>query len=134
MTITAADMDRKAVNIIKGLVMDATRQAKSGHPGGAMSSADMVYVLFKEFLRFDPADPTWFNRDRFVLSAGHESMLLYALLTLRGWLGVEDLTAFRQFHSRTPGHPEVGDTPGVECTTGPLGQGFAMRISAVKYD
>jgi transketolase len=128
MTTTVADPDRKAVNVIKGLVMDATRQAKSGHPGGPMSSADMAYVLFHEFLRYDPHDPIWFARDRFVLSAGHESMLLYALLALRGLLTVEDLIAFRQWGSRTPGHPEYGDTPGVECTTGPLGQGFAMAV------
>jgi len=126
MTTTA--LDTKAVNVIKGLIMDATRKANSGHPGGAMSSADMVYVLFKEFLRFDPADPTWFNRDRFVLSAGHESMLLYTMLTLRGILSLDDLAAFRQFGSRTPGHPENFQTPGVECTTGPLGQGFAMAV------
>ena len=93
-----------------------------------MSSVDMAYVLFKDFLRFDPADPAWFNRDRFVLSAGHESMLLYALLTLRGILTLDDLAAFRQFGSRTPGHPENYQTPGVECTTGPLGQGFAMAV------
>lgn len=120
--------DSKAVNVIKGLVMDATRKAKSGHPGGAMSSADMAYVLFKDFLQYDPNDPAWFKRDRFVLSAGHESMLLYALLTMRGILGIEDLAAFRQMGSRTPGHPENYETPGVECTTGPLGQGFAMAV------
>jgi transketolase len=91
-----------------------------------MSSADFAYVLFKEFLNFDPKDPKWFNRDRFVLSAGHESALLYALLTLRGSLSVDDLKAFRQFGSKTPGHPEHDMTDGVEATTGPLGQGFAM--------
>jgi len=121
-------LDTKAVNVIKGLVMDATRKANSGHPGGAMSSADMAYVLFKDFLRYDPADPAWRNRDRFVLSAGHESMLLYALLTLRGILSLDDLKNFRQLGSRTPGHPENFQTPGVECTTGPLGQGFAMAV------
>uniref|UniRef100_I2Q0A4 Transketolase n=1 Tax=Desulfovibrio sp. U5L TaxID=596152 RepID=I2Q0A4_9BACT len=128
MTVNAAAIDAKAVNAIKGLIMDATRKAASGHPGGAMSSADMAYVLFKDFLRFDPADPAWFGRDRFVLSAGHESMLLYALLHLRGILGMEDLTRFRQFGSKTPGHPENYETPGVECTTGPLGQGFSMAV------
>lgn len=121
-------LDTTAVNVIKGLVMDATRKANSGHPGGAMSSADMAYVLFKDFLRYDPADPAWFNRDRFVLSAGHESMLLYALLAMRGLLTLDDLKAFRQLGSRTPGHPENDQTPGVECTTGPLGQGFAMAV------
>ncbi len=128
MTANVAAIDAKAVNVIKGLVMDATRKANSGHPGGAMSSADMTYVLFKDYLRFDPADPAWFNRDRFVLSAGHESMLLYSLLLLRGVLSMDDIKQFRQFGSRTPGHPENGDTPGVECTTGPLGQGFSMAV------
>ncbi len=114
------------VNIIKGLIMDATRKANSGHPGGAMSSADFGYILFKEFMNFDPDNPDWFNRDRFVLSAGHESMLLYSLLTFSGFLTLEDLQQFRQWGSRTPGHPEHDLTPGVEATTGPLGQGLAM--------
>lgn len=125
---TNAAIDARAVSAIKGLIMDATRKAASGHPGGAMSSTDMAYVLFKDYLRFDPADPHWFNRDRFVLSAGHESMLLYALLHLRGLLSMEDLTRFRQFGAKTPGHPENYETPGVECTTGPLGQGFSMSV------
>lgn len=122
------EKDRLAVSVIKALVMDATRKANSGHPGGPMSSADYAYVLFKEFLRFSPDDPTWFNRDRFVLSAGHESMLLYSLLTFTGQLSLDDLKKFRQWKSRTPGHPEVHLTPGVEATTGPLGQGFAMSV------
>lgn len=120
------ELDQFSVNVVKGLIMDATRKADSGHPGGAMSSADFAYILYKEFLRFDPADPIWFNRDRFVLSAGHESMLLYSMLTLTGFLTVDDLKEFRQYGSRTPGHPEHDMTPGVEATTGPLGQGFAM--------
>ena len=123
-----AALDAKAVNCLKALVMDATRKANSGHPGGPMSSADMAYVLFREFLRLDPADPAWPNRDRFVLSAGHESSLLYGLLHYCGFLGMDDLRDFRQLHSRTPGHPEVGVAPGVEATTGPLGQGFAMSV------
>jgi transketolase len=118
--------NQDTVNIIKGLIMDATRKANSGHPGGAMSSADFGYVLFKEFLNFDPDNPDWFDRDRFVLSAGHESMLLYSLLTLAGFLNMDDLKEFRQWGSRTPGHPEHDMTPGVEATTGPLGQGVAM--------
>lgn len=126
MTTTASDLDLKSVNVIKGLIMDSIRTANSGHPGGAMSSADFAYILFKEFLRFDPRDPAWFNRDRFVLSAGHESALLYALLVLRGTLEVSDLQAFRQLGSKTPGHPEFDLSIGVEATTGPLGQGFAM--------
>lgn len=126
MTTNASQIDLKSVNVIKGLIMDTVRASNSGHPGGAMSSADFGYVLFKEFLKFDPADAGWFNRDRFVLSAGHESALLYALLTLRGILTIDDLKAFRQFGSKTPGHPEHDMTDGVEATTGPLGQGFAM--------
>lgn len=126
MTINASPIDLKSVNVIKGLIMDTVRASNSGHPGGAMSSADFAYVLFKDYLNFDPQDSKWFNRDRFVLSAGHESALLYALLTLRGALGIDDLKAFRQFGSKTPGHPEHDMTEGVEATTGPLGQGFAM--------
>lgn len=123
-----AELDAKAVNHLKGLIMDAVRKANSGHPGGPMSSADMAYVLFREFLRFDPADPSWANRDRFVLSAGHESSLLYGLLHYCGFLDMDDLMSFRQLNSRTPGHPEVGVAPGVEATTGPLGQGLAMAV------
>ena len=126
MTTNASQIDLKSVNVIKGLIMDTVRASNSGHPGGAMSSADFAYVLFKDFLQFDPSDAGWFNRDRFVLSAGHESALLYALLTLRGILTIDDLKAFRQFGSKTPGHPEHDMTDGVEATTGPLGQGFAM--------
>ncbi len=126
MTTNASQIDLKSVNVIKGLIMDTVHASNSGHPGGAMSSADYAYVLFKEFLNFDPKDAKWFNRDRFVLSAGHESALLYALLTLRGILTVDDLKAFRQFGSKTPGHPEHDMTDGVEASTGPLGQGFAM--------
>ncbi len=121
-------MDRKAVDVLRGLIMDGTRKANSGHPGGAMSSADMVYILYKYFLRFNPEDTAWFNRDRFVLSAGHESMLQYALLHFCGHLDTLDLKNFRQWGSRTPGHPECGITPGVEAVTGPLGQGFCMAV------
>ena len=121
------DKDQFAVNVIKGLVMDGVRNANSGHTGGAMSSADFVYVLFSEILKFDPKNPNWFNRDRFVLSAGHESMLLYSVLNLMGWLKKKDLKQFRQLDSKTPGHPEV-KLPGVEATTGPLGQGVGMAV------
>ncbi|ACV68142.1 transketolase [Desulfohalobium retbaense] len=121
-----SEHDQHNINVIKGLIMDATRRANSGHPGGAMSSADFAYILFKEYLKFDPQDPDWPDRDRFVLSAGHESMLLYSLLRLVGYLNDDDLQSFRQYKSRTPGHPEHDLTPGVEATTGPLGQGFAM--------
>ncbi len=123
------DLHRVTVNTIKGLAMDAVQAANSGHPGMPMGAADMAVVLWREFLSHDPADPTWFNRDRFILSAGHGSMLLYSLLHLSGYdLSVDDLKQFRQWGSKTPGHPEYGHTEGVEITTGPLGQGFASGI------
>ena len=116
-----------ALAVTKGLIMDMVRKANSGHSGGPMSSADFAQILFTEYLQFDPDDPNWFNRDRFVLSAGHESALMYALLYQIGWLNKEDIENFRQLKSRTPGHPEV-EIPGIEATTGPLGQGFAMAV------
>jgi transketolase len=109
--------------------MDAVQKANSGHPGMPMGMADAAYVLWTQFLRFNPKNPDWFNRDRFVLSAGHGSMLLYSLLHLTGYdLPLEQLKQFRQWDSLTPGHPEYGLTPGVETTTGPLGQGFANGV------
>jgi transketolase len=124
-TWSPEDKDHYTVSVIKGLIMDTVRKANSGHTGGPMSSADFATILFKDYLQFNPKDPNWFNRDRFILSAGHESALQYVLLHLIGWLDLDDLKQFRQLHSKTPGHPEVG-IPGVECTTGPLGQGFGM--------
>jgi len=121
------DKDQFSLAVIKGLIMDTVRNANSGHTGGPMSSADFAYILFTEYLNFDPNDSEWFKRDRFVLSAGHESALLYVLLTLIGWLNIDDLRRFRQLHSKTPGHPEV-EINGVEATTGPLGQGMGMGI------
>ena len=121
------DKDQFSLAVIKGLIMDTVRNANSGHTGGPMSSADFAYILFTEYLNFDPNDSDWFKRDRFVLSAGHESALLYVLLTLIGWLNIDDLRRFRQLHSKTPGHPEV-EINGVEATTGPLGQGMGMGI------
>jgi transketolase len=118
----------KTIAVVKGLIMDGVAKANSGHPGGAMSSADYATILFSEFLNFNPDDPRWFNRDRFILSAGHESMLLYSLLHLNGFISLDDIKNFRQFGSLTPGHPEVHLTPGVEATTGPLGQGLAMSV------
>jgi transketolase len=117
-------------NAIRFLAIDAVEKASSGHPGMPMGMADVATVLFSRFLRFDPADPAWPDRDRFVLSAGHGSMLLYALLHLTGYEGMtsEALKAFRQWGSKTPGHPEYGHTPGVETTTGPLGQGLATAV------
>src|SRR5258706_12806448 len=129
MPTTSVDLAQLSVNTIKFLSADAVEKAKSGHPGAPMGAADMAYVLWSKYLRFDPSDPQWQNRDRFVLSAGHASMLLYSLLHLFGFdLSMEDLQSFRQWGSRTPGHPEHGHTPGVEATTGPLGQGFANGV------
>ena len=122
------ELDKKTVAVIRSLIMDGTRKANSGHPGGAMSSTDMAYILFKYYLRYDPDDARWLNRDRFILSAGHESMLLYSLLHLQGYLAVDELKRFRQMNSLTPGHPEHGLTPGVDATTGPLGQGVGMSV------
>ena len=128
MATVAIDKDQRAINIAKGLIMDTVRHANSGHTGGPMSSLDFTYVLYKDFLKFNPDDPEWIDRDRFVLSAGHESALLYTMLVYVGWLGVEDLKKFRQMGSRTPGHPERKLTPGVEATTGPLGQGVGNAV------
>lgn len=117
------------MNAVRALAMDAVQQAESGHPGAPMALAPLVYLLFTRHLRHDPFDPAWPDRDRFVLSNGHASMLLYAALYLSGYdLTLEDIKAFRQWGSRTPGHPEHGLTPGVETTTGPLGQGFANAV------
>ena len=117
-------------NAIRALAMDAVEQAKSGHPGLPMGAADIATVLFTRFLKFDPADPAWPDRDRFVLSAGHGSMLIYALLYLLGYgeMTIEEIKRFRQMGSLTPGHPENFITPGVETTTGPLGQGLANAV------
>ncbi len=120
--------DQQLINVLKGLVIDGVHKANSGHPGGPMSSMDLAYLLYTEYLRFDPEDPEWMGRDRFILSAGHMSMLQYTMLYGVGWLTVDDLKDFRQLHSKTPGHPENFMTPGVECTTGPLGQGVAMSV------
>jgi transketolase len=116
-------------NAIRALAMDAVQQAQSGHPGAPMGMAEMAVALWREHLKHNPADPAWPDRDRFVLSNGHASMLIYAALHLSGYdLGISDLRAFRQLHSRTPGHPEVGVTHGVETTTGPLGQGISNAV------
>ncbi len=125
----SAHLDQLCINTLRTLAMDAVQKANSGHPGMPMGAADMAYVLWTRFLKHNPADPDWPNRDRFVLSAGHGSMLLYSLLHLTGYdLPLEELKNFRQLGSRTPGHPEYGLTPGVETTTGPLGQGFANGV------
>jgi len=122
-------VDQLAVNTIRTLSMDAIERARSGHPGAPMGLAPVAWVLFSRFLRHDPADPSWPDRDRFVLSCGHASMLLYSVLHLTGYdLSLDDIRAFRQWGSRTPGHPEYRQTPGVEVTTGPLGQGCATSV------
>src|ERR1700712_5942087 len=125
----ATDLDNLSVNTIRFLSVDAVQKANSGHPGLPLGAAPMAYVLWTWFLRFNPQDPHWPDRDRFVLSAGHGSALLYSMLHLYGYdLSLDDLKQFRQLHSKTPGHPELGETAGVETTTGPLGQGLANAV------
>lgn len=120
---------RELANAIRALSMDAVQKAKSGHPGAPMGMADIAEVLWRDFLQHNPTNPAWLDRDRFILSNGHGSMLLYSLLHLSGYdLPIEELKNFRQLHSKTPGHPEIGYTPGVETTTGPLGQGLANAV------
>ncbi len=122
-------IDQLCINTLRFLAVDAVEQAKSGHPGMPLGAAPMAYVLWDRFLQHNPNNPAWFNRDRFILSAGHASAMLYALLHMTGYdLSLEELKHFRQWGSKTPGHPEYGHTPGVEATTGPLGQGFAMGV------
>ena len=126
---TTPDLDQLCINTIRTLALDAVQKAESGHPGLPLGAAPMAYVLWTRFLRHNPKNPKWENRDRFLLSAGHGSMLLYSLLHLTGYdLPLEELKNFRQWGSKTPGHPEYGLTPGVEVTTGPLGQGFANGV------
>lgn len=127
--MTYTEVDQLSINTLRALAMDATQQANSGHPGLPMGAAAMAHVLWTRFLKFNPRDPHWPDRDRFVLSAGHGSMLLYGLLHLAGYdVSLDDLKRFRQWGSITPGHPEVGVTPGVEVSTGPLGQGAANAV------
>src|SRR5256712_5590252 len=139
--VTSQQLDTLSINTIRTLAMDAVQKANSGHPGTPMALAPVAYTLWQRFLRYDPLDPLWPDRDRFVLSAGHASMLLYALLHLAGVrrvegdrttdklaVGLEDIKRFRQLDSVTPGHPEYGHTTGVETTTGPLGQGCGNSV------
>ncbi|HYH84207.1 MAG TPA: hypothetical protein VEX60_01925, partial [Pyrinomonadaceae bacterium] len=123
---TTPELDQLCVNTIRALSLDAVQRAESGHPGLPLGAAPMAYVVWTRFMRHNPRNPKWQGRDRFLLSAGHGSMLLYSLLHLTGYdLPLEELKSFRQWDSKTPGHPENILTPGVEITTGPLGQGFA---------
>lgn len=136
-TANQNELEVKCVNTIRTLAMDAVVKANSGHSGTAMALAPIAHVLFTRILKYNPKDPQWYNRDRFILSAGHASMLIYASLHLAGFdVSLEDIKQFRQLDSKTPGHPEVHHTPGVEVTTGPLGQGFANAVGmaiAQKY-
>jgi len=128
-TILAATLDELGINALRFLSVDAVQKANSGHPGLPLGAAAMAYVLWSRFLKHNPANPAWFDHDRFVLSAGHGSMLLYSLLHLTGYaLSLDDIKQFRQWGSITPGHPERGLTPGIETTTGPLGQGFGYGV------
>src|SRR5678816_3808940 len=127
--MSSTDLDLLCINTIRTLAMDAVQKAESGHPGTPMALAPLGYVLFTRTMRFDPSDPSWPDRDRFVLSCGHASMLLYSCLYLSGYdLTLDDIRQFRQWQSRTPGHPEYWHTAGVEVSTGPLGQGFANSV------
>ena len=122
-------LEQLCINTIRTLAMDGVQKANSGHPGTPMALAPITHVLWTRFMHYNPRNPAWRNRDRFVLSAGHASMLLYSMLHLTGYdLPLEQLKNFRQWGSHTPGHPEYGETPGVETTTGPLGQGFANGV------
>src|SRR5881398_117812 len=125
-TDTSPELDQLCINTIRALSLDAVQRAESGHPGLPLGCAPLAYALWTRFMRHNPRDPKWRGRDRFLLSAGHGSMLLYSLLYLTGYdLPLEELKRFRQWGSKTPGHPERGHTVGVEVATGPLGQGFA---------
>ena len=128
--MTSHALETRMAHAVRSLAMDGVEKAKSGHPGLPMGAADIATVIYTKFLKFDPSDPHWADRDRFILSAGHGSMLLYALLYLTGTPGMtmDELKSFRQWGSKTPGHPEVGHTPGVEMTTGPLGQGISTAV------
>ncbi|HEX3571936.1 MAG TPA: transketolase [Acidobacteriaceae bacterium] len=123
------ELDQLSINTLRFLALDGVEKAKSGHPGAPLGCAPIAYLLYTKFMRHDPSDPKWINRDRFILSNGHASMLLYGSLHLSGYdLPIEQLQQFRQWGSHTPGHPEYGETPGVEVTSGPLGQGFGMAV------
>ena len=128
MAVSQQTIDQLSITTVRTLSIDAIEKSNSGHPGMPMGAAPMGYQLFAKTMNHNPSNPTWINRDRFVLSAGHGSMLLYSLLHLSGYdLSLDDLKSFRQWGSKTPGHPEYGHTAGVDATTGPLGQGVAWQ-------
>ena len=123
------ELDQLSINTLRLLAVDQVQKANSGHPGAPLGCAPIAYLLYHKIMKYNPADPLWSDRDRFILSNGHASALLYGVLHLTGYkLPMEQLESFRQWGSHTPGHPEYGETPGVEVTTGPLGQGFAMAV------
>src|SRR5271154_2650397 len=123
------ELDQLSINTLRFLAVDMVEKAKSGHPGAPLGCAPIAYLLYHKLMKHDPSDPKWIDRDRFVLSNGHASALLYGVLHLSGYdLPISQLEQFRQWGSHTPGHPELGEAPGVEVTTGPLGQGFAMAV------
>ena len=123
------ELDQLSINALRFLAVDAVEKAKSGHPGAPLGCAPIAYLLYHKLMKHDPSDPKWIDRDRFILSNGHASALLYGSLHLSGYgLPMAQLEQFRQWGSHTPGHPEYGETPGVEVTTGPLGQGFGMAV------
>src|SRR3982074_3772363 len=125
----ADDLEQRGINVIRGLAMDAVQKANSGHPGTPMALAPLAHVLWTRIMKYDASDPDWIDRDRFVLSAGHASMLLYSMLYLTGYpMTLEDIENFRQVGSPTAGHPERKYSPGIEATTGPLGQGISMAV------
>jgi transketolase len=127
--VDKAALEKLCINTIRSLAIDMVQKANSGHPGAPLGAAAMAYIIWDKYLRHSPGDPKWPDRDRFVLSAGHASAMLYSLLHLIGYdLPMEELKQFRQWGSKTPGHPEYGLAPGVEATTGPLGQGFANGV------
>src|SRR5580765_5684441 len=129
MSLDKMSLDELCITTMRTLAMDAVQKANSGHPGTPMALAPVAFTLLKNFLHFNPSHPHWANRDRFVLSAGHASMLLYSMLHVGGYdLPLEELKKFRQWGSKTPGHPEYHLTPGIETTTGPLGQGVANTV------
>src|SRR6195952_5377041 len=123
------ELDQLSINTLRFLAVDQVEKAKSGHPGAPLGCAPIAYLLYHKLMKFNPTDPLWIDRDRFILSNGHASALLYGVLHLTGYdLPMEQLQQFRQWGSHTPGHPEYGETPGVEVTTGPLGQGLAEAV------